>query len=136
LDLSAAAGLLQGVHSVIAMRRGPHWLLSDPDAKAYGAALANALRHLPISMAQKYVDYCALGVAVFAYEGPRIAIDMALKAQRTPTRPPPGPMGPAQVFQFRRPAPGAASEPEAVQPAPPGLSPDMTYEPQLEEAPA
>ena len=63
--MSAAAGLLQGVHAVLAMRRGPHWLLNDPDAKAYGLALANALRHLPVSMAQKYVDFAALGVAVF-----------------------------------------------------------------------
>jgi hypothetical protein len=122
---------LQGIHAVIAMRRGPHWLLNEPDAKAYGTALANALRHLPVTMAQKYIDFTALGVAIIAYEGPRIAMDAALRAQRqTQTRP--GPIGPAQVFQFRRP-PGAASEPEAVQPAPPGLSPDMTYEPQLEE---
>jgi len=80
--LSAAAGLLQGIHSVMAMARGPHWLLSDPDAKAYGLALSNALRHLPVTMAQKYIDFTALGIAVIAYEGPRVHMDMQLRAQR------------------------------------------------------
>lgn len=139
LDLSAAAGLLQGFHAVIAMRRGPHWLLNDADAKAYGLALSNALRHLPVTMAQKYVDFAALGVAVCCYEGPRIAMDMHLRnaAGRGAA---PRPQGPAQVFAFRpmtapppppSPGPMQTAPPQPVQ-APPGApGADMTYEPDL-----
>lgn len=58
------------------MRRGQHWLLSDAEAHAYGLALSNALRHLPVKMAQKYVDFSALAVAVLTYEGPRIVTDI------------------------------------------------------------
>jgi hypothetical protein len=142
------------MHAVIAMRRGPHWLLNDQDAKAYGTALANALRHLPVSMAQKYVDFASLGIAVLAYEGPRLGIDMQLRQQRQQQTRRPGPMG--QVFQFNpaRPppagAPGVAAAPSAPasgsghpansfvgtpsaaateNPAPAGPAPDMTYEP-------
>ena len=79
--MSAAAGLLQGIHVVIATRRGQHWLLSDDEAKHYGGALSNALRHLPVTMAQKYVDFTALAVAVCMYEAPRIAIDMGIRRQ-------------------------------------------------------
>jgi hypothetical protein len=126
--LSAAAGLLQGVHAVLAMRRGPHWLLSDPDAKAYGLALANALRHLPVTMAQKWIDFSALGLAVFAYEGPRMAMDMQIRRERQQQRRP-GPMG--QVFQFTPPArPGGGAAPAAPS-QPEG---EMTYEPELEPA--
>jgi hypothetical protein len=125
--LSAAAGLLQGFHAVIAMKRGPHWLLNDADAKAYGTALANALRHLPVTMAQKWIDYSALGLAVFAYEGPRVAIDMQLRQQRDQPRP--RPQGPAQVFQFRT-APADAPRPAP----PPSQEGEMTYEPELEPA--
>ena len=133
--MSAAAGLLQGIHSVIAMRRGPHWLLNDPDAKAYGAALANALRHLPVTMAQKYVDFAALGVAVMCYEGPRIHMDMQLRRERQAGARRPQ-QGPAQVFQFAPPPRPAPSEPQqqSRQAEPPQMPPpfgDMTYEPDL-----
>jgi len=68
------------MHGVLAMARGPHWLLSDADAKAYGLALSNALRHLPITMAQKYVDFTALGIAIIAYEGPRLHLDIQARS--------------------------------------------------------
>lgn len=134
LDLSAAAGLLQGFHAIIATRRGPHWLLNDQDAKAYGIALSNAMRHLPITAAQKTIDFAALAVAVCAYEGPRIAVDMHIKAQRR-AGPRPAP-GPAQVFQFRTPQPAPPPvQPVQVQPAQPppsAMGPqDMSYEPDL-----
>jgi len=117
------------VHAVIAMRRGPHWLLSDPDAKAYGLALANALRHIPVQVAQKWIDFTALGCAVFAYEGPRIGMDMQLRAQRQrPAQRPPQAMG--QVFQFR---PPAGPNPAPQQPPAP-MDGEMTYEPELEPA--
>jgi hypothetical protein len=112
------------------MKRGPHWLLNDADAKAYGTALANALRHLPVTMAQKWIDFSALGLAVFAYEGPRVAIDMQLRQQRDQPRP--RPQGPAQVFQFRT-APAGQPDPPRPPAAPVGEG-DMTYEPELEPA--
>lgn len=134
--MSAAAGLLQGFHAVIAMRRGPHWLLNDQDAKAYGLALSNALRHLPVTMAQKYIDFSALGLAIFAYEGPRIGIDMQLKRERLAQRQPVQPArGPAQIFQFRSTGSGPSgpvmsetSSPGASVPSPPAEMP-MSYEP-------
>jgi hypothetical protein len=147
LDLSAAAGLLQGIHITIAMVRGPHWMMNDTDAKAYGQAMANALRHIPITMAQKYFDFTALALAVATYEVPRIAEDIRIR--NLPPRQPqqrPAPMG--QVFQFAPPAaragaeaagrggaPAASPNPPAGAPAPPPgppvqPAPDMTYEPE------
>ena len=109
------------------MGRGPHWLLNDPDAAKYGLALANALRHLPVKAAQKWIDFTALGIAVFAYEGPRVAMDMQLKAQARAARPGAQARPAAPVFQFRAAAP---------QPEPPagGVAPDMTYEPDFDLA--
>lgn len=114
------------------MRRGPHWLLNDLDAKAYGMALSNALRHLPITAAQKTLDFAALGIAVMVYEGPRIGIDMQTRQRGAQPRP----AGPAQVFQFTpspRPAPSETPQPPR-QPDPQQMPPpfgDMTYEPDL-----
>lgn len=117
------------MHAALAWRRGPHWLLNDADAKAYGLALTNALRHLPITAAQKTIDYSAFAVAVFAFEGPRLAMDMQLRRDRVQ----PPPRGPAQqVFEFR--PNGAAGRPPAAPsspPPPPGPAGDMTYEPEL-----
>lgn len=122
------------------MKRGRHWLLTDADAKDYGQKLVNALRHIPVTMAQKYVDFTALGAAVFTYESPRIMMDMQLKAQRQ-RRPPP--FGPAQIFQFRSPSPGPGGEAQAERTNQPaqagpiagnryeGPAPDMTYEPDI-----
>jgi len=131
------------------MRRGPHWLLSDQDAKQYGLALSNALRHLPVTMAQKWVDFSALALAVVAYEGPRIGEDIRLRQARAR---PPAARGPAQVFQFRPSTPpsapggvsglasGQATSPNGGGVPPPGngvVPPqgppgDMTYEPEWE----
>jgi hypothetical protein len=115
------------------MRRGPHWLLNDQDAKAYGLALANALRHLPVTMAQKWVDFTALGLAVFAYEGPRIAMDAAIRRDRQAQQRRPQPMG--QVFQFRPPGAAGPQPPPDAPAAPGGPMPgEMTYEPELDPA--
>ena len=141
--MSAAAGLLQGFHAVIAMRRGPHWLLSDQDARQYGLALSNALRHLPVTMAQKWIDFSALALAVVAYEGPRIGEDIRLRQARGR---PAAARGPAQVFQFRPsapspPSPSGSQGPVTSNGVPPpgnGVVPptgppgDMTYEPEWE----
>jgi hypothetical protein len=135
--LSAAAGLLQGIHTVIAMKRGPHWLLSDTDAKHYGTCLANALRHIPIGMAQKSVDFTMLGIAIFIYEMPRVAMDQAIRQGKAPRE-----RGPAQVFHFvPNPATaqagqagkgnGAAPPPEPeVRPEPPDFA-DAAINPDL-----
>ena len=125
--------------------------MNDQDAKSYGTALANALRHLPVRMAQKYVDFATLGVAIVAYEGPRVAEDYRLRqlrlAGQQPQRPPLSGQG-GQVFQFRPPPggqgnaaggppPAAAAHPPAVQPAAgpvatfAGPPADMTYEPDV-----
>lgn len=114
-----------GMHyACAAMTEQPHWLLSEPDAKAYARYVANALRHMPMTVAQKWVDFTALGGAFFVFTGGRIIQSMQLAgrigggpaAQR---RPPPqqAPGGGAQVFQFTpnpaQEAPdGAAFEPE------------------------
>jgi len=98
--LSAAAGLLQGMHEGIAFLSGhPHWRLNDDDSKRYGQALANAMRHLPISVGQKYIDYATFAMCVVIFETPRLAMSRRIMEgeQRQP-RP-----GPAQVFQFRPP---------------------------------
>jgi hypothetical protein len=101
--LSAAAGLLSGAHAIAAMQLGNHWLLSDDDAKRYGTALANALRHIPIKAAQKTIDYSTLFMVAFVIETPRIVRSIQIaRAPKAPNR------GPAQVFQFVQPQPSAA----------------------------
>ena len=108
--MSAAAGLLQGFHAIIAMQRSePHWMLNDDDAKRYGTALANALRHMPIKAAQKTIDYSTLVMVAFVMETPRIVRSAQLARQpKQPQR------GPAQVFQFVQPQP----QPQAGSPPP------------------
>jgi hypothetical protein len=111
--LSALAGVLQGFHAVIAFQRSePHWLINDDDAKRYGTALGNALRHLPIKVAQKSIDYGALVVVAFAIETPRVVRSLQLARQPAPPQ-----RGPAQVFQFHpNPQP---SQPQAAATPPP-----------------
>ena len=132
--MSAAAGLLQGFHAIIAMQRSePHWMLNDDDAKRYGQALANALRHMPIKAAQKTIDYSTLVMVAFVMETPRIVRSAQLaRAPKPPQR------GPAQVFQF---VPNPAQAPQApVQAASPPAanatsSPDGAGLPPIAEGP-
>jgi hypothetical protein len=116
--LSALGGVLQGFHAVIAFQRSePHWLLNDDDAKKYGTALGNALRHLPISAAQKTVDFSALIFIAFAIETPRVVRSAQLARERSSPR-----RGSAQVFQFHPPSPASsppAAPPETGAEAPP-----------------
>jgi hypothetical protein len=100
------------VHAIVGMKRNePHWLLTEQDAKVYGTALANAMRHLPIGATQKALDFTALAICAFNMETPRVYASMRNQQQRraqAATPPPPG----ATVFQFRPPpANGAAPEP-------------------------
>lgn len=118
------------------MKRGPHWLLNDQDARQYGQALANAVRHLPVVVAQKYFDYAALAGAIAMHEGPRVTMDIAIAAERRAGRRPTYAQ-PAQVFQFRPAAApsGPQPQPAAAQPQQ-GPTPDMTYEPEIPEGAA
>lgn len=105
-------------------RNEPHWLLTDADANRYGAALANALRHMPIKAAQKTIDYSTFAMMVFIIETPRIAKSVQI-ARQAPAAPP---RGPAQVFQFRPQAPNASppSPPPPAATTSPPPSPAMT----------
>lgn len=124
--MSAAAGLLQGFHAVIAMTRDePHWMLNDADAKRYGIALSNALKHIPIKAAQKTIDYSVLVVTAFLIETPRVTMSAMLAKQRAaqakpgfrpqvvypfPANPNPQQANPAQPSEPRQ--PGAATPAE------------------------
>jgi hypothetical protein len=124
---------------MIALRRDePHWLLNDGDAKVYGQAVSNALRHVPIKVAQKSLDFGMLFIVACQFEFPRIVLSTQMTRARGQRR---SPGGPAQVFQFTRPPPPPpASPPGGASPHVPGgevplngsaaASPDMTYEPE------
>lgn len=105
--MSAWVGLITGAHAMIAMSsQQPHWLLSDPDAKRYGTALANAARHLPVTMTQKALDFSALAMAFLQFDMPRIAISYQLARGQNPfMNQPQRPV--AQVFPF----PGSPFQP-------------------------
>jgi hypothetical protein len=126
--MSAAAGLISGFHAIIAMQRSePHWMLSDDDAKRYGTALANALRHMPIKAAQKTIDYSTLVMVAFVMETPRIVRSAQLARQ--PKGPP---RGPAQVFQF---VPNPAQAPSPPNPGATAVPTDGAGLPPLAEGP-
>lgn len=106
LDLSAFAGVIAGVHGIIAMqRREPHWLLNEADARRYSIALGNALRHFPVRTTQKAIDFMALAMCVFEMETPRIAASAAIAAAAKAPRP-----APAAVYPLR-PSPAPAGSP-------------------------
>lgn len=117
--------MIGGAHAFIALaRREPHWLLSEADAQVYGRALANALRHLPVKVAQAYVDYSTLAMVALTMDAPRVLRSRQLalaQAQRGPVPP-----GGATVFQFRRPAGAAPGTPPPnaghAQPPPAGAT--------------
>ncbi len=72
---------------VAMMRNEPHWMLTDADAKAYGAALHNAMRHFPIGATQKALDLGALMMMAFTMESPRVhkSWSMARDRKQRPT---------------------------------------------------
>lgn len=109
---------MQGAHIVLAqLRNEPHWMLTDADARQYGAAFVNAMRHVPIAAAQKTIDFTTLAIVVFAMEIPRIGRSIQLaKAREAPK-----PRGPAQVFPFANPAP-TGSAPQAAGGPPSGIA--------------
>lgn len=107
-------------------------MLNDADAKAYGQAVVNALRHIPVVVAQKYIDFAALFGAVVTHDVPRLTMDMRIAAERRSGRRPQY-ANPAPVFQFGpRPVPDQPREAAAPPPGPQsGPPPDMTYEPEI-----
>jgi hypothetical protein len=133
--------VLQASHQLIAMRnQQPHWLLSDADAKTYAVAWQNAMRHIPIRVQQKYIDFTALAFAIGQFEFPRIMLSAQIARQQARRASP----GAAPVFQFRPADPGPSSAPAGQGTAPGGAAPpngaangraqgpaaDMTYEPE------
>jgi hypothetical protein len=113
--MSAAAGLLSGMHAIIALRRNePHWMLSEADAKRYGAALSNALRHLPVHATQKALDFGVLTFMIFEMETPRVVKSLALARQQKAGFPSPAARGPAKIFEF---APPGTPQPNGPPPS-------------------
>ena len=95
-------------------RNEPHWLLSEGDAKLYGNALKNALRHIPVQVAQKSIDFTTLFICAMNFETPRV---YASYRNRRARRDPPPPQRPAtaQVYTLHPnnppPPPSAATAP-------------------------
>jgi hypothetical protein len=104
------------MHVLIAMQRGePHWMLSEADAKAYGTALKNALRHIPVTVAQKSIDYTTLFICAMNFEAPRIFASYRMRnEQRRPAQPA---RPAAQVYTLH---------PNANPPPPSGAAPNAT----------
>lgn len=105
------------MHAILAHLGGPHWLLSDDDAKTYARAVQNVSRHYNVETAQKTIDWCNLIGMVSFVEGTRL---MAQRQARAAAKaPPPSPFSTTMpVFQFAPPTapqPGAAPavEPQA-----------------------
>jgi hypothetical protein len=103
---------LQGFHAIIALRRDePHWMLSEVDAKRYGQALANALRHFPVQATQKAIDFSVLAFCIFEMETPRVVKSIALsKLPPHLRRQAQAQRGPAKIFEFT-PPPSDAPQP-------------------------
>ncbi len=104
-------------------------MLNDPDAARYAVAVSNAMRHLPITVAQKAVDYAAFVMVAFSIESPRV-VRSAQMAQAAKGRPP-GPRGPAQVFEFTGGRDRAAGPPNG-----PGGAPGAAGGPSGDAAPS
>lgn len=103
-------------------RNEPHWMLTDADVKAYGAALHNAMRHFSIGATQKALDIGAAMMMAFAMESPRVHLSWRMarerkERERRPGTTPPG--GGATVYHLH---PGNPQQPPAsgAAPSPPG----------------
>ena len=137
--MSAWAGVLSGAHTAMAWRTGhPHWQISDQEAKAYSIALSNALRHLPVQVAQKYTDYAALAFMFVNVEFPRAYASRQLYLEAARARASQFPSAPA--FKFTNPnaprepvipvsANGTGNPTQPVSPAGPLSVPDGPPEP-------
>jgi hypothetical protein len=85
-------------------------MLSEPDAKRYGQALANALRHFPVQATQKAIDFSVLAFCIFEMETPRIVKSVQL-AKLPPHLRRQAQRGPAKIFEFNPPPPSDAPQP-------------------------
>lgn len=90
-----ALGDLVGVcFEITAQRKGEHWRLGNEEKSAWGDALANCLRHVPMPEKQVGIvaDIVALGFVSYATIVPRVNIDRAvLESQRPKAAPEPPP---------------------------------------------
>lgn len=101
---------------MIAMRRDePHWLLNDPDARIYGQALQNALRHIPIRRAQKSLDFAMLVIAIGQFDIPRVYLSAQIARQKA-AQARRGAAPVATVYPFNRPPPPPPATPPAGSP--------------------
>lgn len=88
-------GDLVGVmFEITAQRRGELWRLSEDEKKAWGDAMANCLRHVPMPEKQVGIaaDIVALGFVAYATVVPRLnadraALNAAQGTQRTEVAP-------------------------------------------------
>ena len=69
-------------HLIAGLSHQPHWRLNDPDAKQYGTAIANMMRHFSPVVSQKSLDIFACGLCVVAMETPRIQASVELAKMR------------------------------------------------------
>jgi hypothetical protein len=101
-------------------RQERHWLLTDQDARTYAVAMQNALRHIPITVTQKYVDFAAAFIVAAQMEIPRIYMSAELARARAAAMRGQRPAG--TVFEFYPPGtpPPAAPAPPNPQQPPPG----------------
>lgn len=130
-------GLLLGAHLFMAQwwPGGPHWALSDAEAKGFAQSWANVLRHYPLQTTQKAIDHLALiGTFGLVYT-PRFYAHRQWQAARragrgaqrpapmgtvyhlSPNQPPPAPAydgHPSNAFDGTR-GPGNGHDPEAAE---------------------
>lgn len=106
--MSTTIACIQGAHAVAAHLMGPHWLMSDDDAKNYANAINNVARHYDVGAAQKTIDICNfIGLTAF-YEGTRL---LYTRQQAGRPQPPPRSADIVPIFKFDPPFPPAAAAP-------------------------
>jgi hypothetical protein len=117
------------MHAMIALRRDePHWMLNDQDARVYGQALQNALRHIPIRRAQKTLDFAMLVVAACQFEIPRVYLSAQIARQKAAQarRGPVATAYPAGPVPFNPPPPPPGSPPPQSPMSPTGTAAGAT----------
>jgi hypothetical protein len=122
--LSSTIATLQGLHLLFSYAGGPHWLLSDEEARRYAAAVQNVVRHYPLHIAEKAQDWFNLTMVVASLEGKRYAEGKRRKAAPHPSGTIGGPLPPgfgppppgSPFFSFQPPSPPSRAAPPAAEP--------------------
>lgn len=89
------------VFEIAAQRKGEHWRLGDDEKAAWGNAMANVLRHVPMPEKQMGIaaDIAAVGFVAYASLVPRINMDRAITAHNAAARTEPAvPADPREVL--------------------------------------